>query len=270
MIRRFTLSLALVLGSLLAWGLPRPVQADFAPDEVLAAAKSGLPVLLKTIPTIELARYGFANRQEAAQATLGEPYQVFIMTPTAIEAYRSGRRLSTLLTQTNMWYFLVMVGEEPRTILIVDLMQGEWQAVAIGGLDLPKNLAAGKQALPGLLATRLAASHVTKFVRVPQAHAEFITVESGEEDYVMPVMTRPQSLTIENLRMYTVDEIMTKLRPTVEKNIQLDQDGTQATFGGGSAHADSEQPFYLYGLGLLGALLLSGVTVVVFNLKKRV
>ncbi|MFQ5813456.1 MAG: hypothetical protein ACE5I2_09770 [Anaerolineae bacterium] len=204
------------------------------PDEVLAAAEKELPAFLKAIPSSELAQHGFNSADEVAEATLGEPYEVFTMIPEAIKAYRAGTRLSALLTKTNTWYFPVMVGGEPRTILTVALVEGEWEAVDIGGLELPKNLDRADKALPGLMATRVKGDYTAKFVRVFQLYADFMAVESADGDYLVPIMMNPEAIGVENLKLYTLDEVLPKLGAAVEKIIQLDKDVTDDTLGGGS------------------------------------
>ena len=40
--------------------------------------------------------------------------------------------MSSILTVTDMWYFPVMIQNEIRCILVVDYMDGKWQAVSLG------------------------------------------------------------------------------------------------------------------------------------------
>jgi hypothetical protein len=248
-----------ILGILLALNLPLAARADTPPSEVLAAAQSGLPVFLQSISRADITQFGFKSSQELAAATLGEPYQVFILTPNAIKAYQPGMRLSSLLTMLNRWEFPVMVGGEPRTILTVELMRGKWEAVGIGGLDLPKNLQSARMKLPALAATKTTGSYTTKLVQVLQVNASFIAVESSEGDYLVPTLGRQQSLGLENLKVYTLDEVMPALDTSVQKSIQLSNDLTNATFGGGGGGAAAEQSSKESNLGLLVILLL-GVT----------
>ncbi len=246
----------------LALGAIRTAHADSPPAEVVAAAQNGLPVFLQAISTSNLSQYGFTNAQQLAQAKLGEPFQVFIMSPDNLKTYHAGTRLAGLLTPTTMWYFPVVAEGEPCTILTVDLMQGKWQAVGIGGVTLPKNIDAAKKALPSLAGAKSNEPYSTKFVRVPQVYGEFLAVEFASADYLMPIMTRPQTLALENMKMYTVDEIVSQVRPAAEKNIQLDKDATNATFGGGGAPKQSEPSSYVYIAVLLGVILVGGLALV--------
>jgi len=159
------LGMGLLLGAMLALSLAVEAYAAPPPNDVLAAAEKGLPAFLKAIPKSELERYGFNNQQELSEAILGEPHEVFTMTPEAIKSYQGGARLPDLLSKTNLWFFPVIVAGEPRTILTVALMQGKWEAVDIGGLVLPKNLERVGKGLPDMMGTGVKTAYTTRFVR---------------------------------------------------------------------------------------------------------
>lgn len=251
MIRRGSL-----LGVLLALSLPLAARADSPPSEVLAAAQTGLPVFLKSVSMADVTEFGFRSLQELAGATLGEPYQVYMLTPDALKSYQSGARLTSLLSKLNRWEFPVLIGGEPRTMLTVELMRGKWEAVSMGGLDLPRNLDSARKALPALAATKKAGGYSTKLVQVVQVHASFVALESADGDYLVPIMTRPQTIGLENLKIYALDEVMPGLDTAVQKNIQLEKGSTDDNLAGGGSGAATEQSSQVTNLGLLGILLL--------------
>jgi hypothetical protein len=217
-------------------GLAGTAWADAAPDDVLAAAQSGLPVFLQALPAGELANYGFANAGELAQAALGEPYQVHVLTLAALRAYTPDQRLGALTQPADQWYFPVTVNGAPRTMLIVAKVAERWQAVAIGGTALPKNLALGGQALAGGKAGAQA-----QYVQVRQANADFLWVPAADADYLMPVMASPKALGVQNFELYAAADMVGPLRQRVQENIQLEQNAVNATFGGGGAPAGPPQ-----------------------------
>jgi hypothetical protein len=224
----------------------RPVWAGTpAPGDVVAAAQSGLPALVQALPADELANYGFANAAEAAQATLGEPYQLYVLTAAALQAYTGSQRLSDLTTPVDQWYFPVLVNGDPRTMLIVAKLEGRWQAVAIGGTALPKNLALARQALAGsgagAQAAALAAAGATvRYVQVRQASADLLLVSGADADYLMPVMAHPEALGVQNLELYAAADLAGQLRDRVATNIQREQDAVNNTFGGGAPAGPAE------------------------------
>jgi len=82
----------------------------------------------------------FKDNEELKSAVLGEPYQLYVITPAALKAYRQGDTADSLLTETTCWYFPVLVGATIRSILIVDKMPDGWRAVSLGDARLASKL----------------------------------------------------------------------------------------------------------------------------------
>ncbi|KPJ49841.1 MAG: hypothetical protein AMJ41_02230, partial [candidate division Zixibacteria bacterium DG_27] len=159
----------LALLSLYLLVLPKAAISDQAPPtEVVQAATGGLQPFLRAIPADNLAHYGFSNEAEFAQARLGEPLRVYTIVPDNISNYIPGTDLTSLLTATNLWYFPVLCFGEARTILTVDLVKGEWRAVAIGSSGLAKEVQKLRLRWPS------SDGYEHTFVRVFQAQSDFL------------------------------------------------------------------------------------------------
>jgi hypothetical protein len=133
--RRWGLGLGvwLALGANLLWAQP-------APPEVLNAASNGLPGFLASVSIGNRDLYGFTNDTDLARARLGVPLQVHTITPQALASHPAESTLAPLLSETALWYFPVLVGDDTRAILVVDQMAGEWKAVAVGYAPLAREL----------------------------------------------------------------------------------------------------------------------------------
>ena len=104
-----------------------------APPEVQQAAQKGLSQFLTNIPALGLANQGFTSQEEIKAAALGTPFEMFTITPEALKSYKTGTRLSSLISTTNIWNFPVLVKGSPRTMLQVGVINGRWEGYNFGG-----------------------------------------------------------------------------------------------------------------------------------------
>jgi hypothetical protein len=116
-------SLAMAVNSLTA--------AD-APPEVSAAASNGLPVFLAKVPPAARPLYGFALDADFSQASLGAPLLLHTIKPSALSSNQANDTVSSVVSQTPMWFFPVMMGTEVKAMLVVDRQDNEWKAVSLG------------------------------------------------------------------------------------------------------------------------------------------
>lgn len=133
-------AIALVVGWMA--GVPCLLAAEPAPEAVLQAAAQGLQPYLSKIPAEALEQYGFASGDALPTATLGTPFLLYTLTPAALDQYQEGMTVASLVTPTSMWYFPVLVGGQPRAILVVDKLADKWQAVSLGYAGLAQELGA--------------------------------------------------------------------------------------------------------------------------------
>ena len=113
---------------------------ETAPPEVVSAAKSGLRPFLEKIPAQDLRSYGFEPGAPLDTAYVGIPYRLYELTPSALARFKPGEPVSSVICPTGMWYFPVMIGNEAKAILIVDTLDGSWQAVSLGQAPLAREL----------------------------------------------------------------------------------------------------------------------------------
>lgn len=145
---------ALVLCLLLA---ATTAQAQTPPVD---AARTGLSAMLARLPQDDAAAYGFpAGTDPSAVTLLGEPLRLKTITPTALASYAQGQPLEALLSDTRLWYFPVGVNGSIAAMLVVDVVDGEYQAVSLGYAGLAAALAAplerhasGQTEMPQLVA----------------------------------------------------------------------------------------------------------------------
>lgn len=134
--------------------------APLAQSPPIDAARAGLPAMLARLPQGEATSYGFpAGTDPSAATLLYEPLQLKTITPAALASYAEGQPLEALLSDTRLWYFPVGVNGSLAALLVVDLVDGQYQAVSLGYAGLAAALAAplerhanGQTEMPQLVA----------------------------------------------------------------------------------------------------------------------
>lgn len=186
--------------------------ADTPPAEVQSAAEEGLAHFFSTIPAEELALLGFETSQDVEAATLGAPLEQFTLTSDALTAYASGDALAPLLTSTNSWLFPILVNGEARSVLTVSKIDGQWQGGDIGGAPLAAALQAAETELPAMLQqARAASASTTRFIRIFPIRADFLYVQAGEAEYLMPLMATGSSFNLEADTLLAPDQVVPQL-----------------------------------------------------------
>jgi hypothetical protein len=117
-----------------------PLSTPGVPQEVLEAAQAGLPFFLGKIPPGSQELYGFASTDDLSAARLGAPLQMLMITPSAIDRSSSGTTVSSLVSETSMWFFPIRDESESKAMLVVDRDGGTWKAVSFGYAGLGHEL----------------------------------------------------------------------------------------------------------------------------------
>lgn len=115
-----------------------PVQG--ATQDVLNAAQEGLHVFLSHIPTNAKEDFGFTGNDNLKHVVLGAPYNLYTIAPEALAQYKDRSPVTSILSNTKLWYFPVLLNNKARTILVVDQLDGEWRAVSLGHTYLANTL----------------------------------------------------------------------------------------------------------------------------------
>lgn len=219
----------LVLMALFIMGSFQPAGAA-APTEVQQAAQKGLSHFLSTIPASELANMGLMNQEEVKAATLGTPFEVFTLTPAALDAYQSGQRLAPLVSTTNTWMYPILVHGNPRTLLEVAFINGRWEPGAIGGNFLAPRLIEMQKSSTRLMETQKSSTHSLglrkrpggqhmRFVRIFQVQQDFMLLEAADGDYLYPVIAN-RLLSLSGETLYTPEQVVPQLKEKVKAAIE--------------------------------------------------
>jgi hypothetical protein len=209
-----SLSVLLLIGSLLSFR----IRSSQAASTVEGAAHDALPNILKHIGN-DYQNYGFNDQHEVDTATLTSPYEILALLPEAVHQYHSGQRIANIARQEQWWEFPVVVNGEPRGLLSVVQMNGQWQGVSFGALPLSRQVVR-LQKQPNM--SRVA----IKFVRVPQIHATFALIEQGNQERLIHLASHPrllQGIDKENLTAYSPEEIMPQIDQALREVSQGDQ-----------------------------------------------
>jgi hypothetical protein len=188
---------------------PLTAEARTGPAEVASAAAAGLHSFLDRILGEDGQDYGFTKTDSLDKAYLGDPFNLHTITPDALLNYNNEVPVASILTVTDMWYFPVMIQSEIRCILVVDHMDGKWQAVSLGHANLAKSLDQVRRNWPaenGYNPVLIAVFQAKKFlVMVPEAPEAGLSVLS-------PAQTR---LTAEKTA-----NVLESLKPSVRKALK--------------------------------------------------
>ncbi len=161
--------------------LPGASPADTPPPEAAAAAEAGLVRFLSEIPPEELVNFGFGEGETISGATIGNPWLLYTIRPNALLAASGGTDVGELITPTGLWFFPVILDGSARCILTVDVMDGKWEAVALGRSGLAGELEKISRQWPK------AKGYSPKLVAVYQATAYFFTVPERDSRNLTPL-----------------------------------------------------------------------------------
>ena len=185
------------------------VNAQEAPPGVRMAAEAGLPHFLSLIPTGERSSYGFTKDDVLDQAYLAEPFNLHTIAPPALLGYQPGDSVPALLSKTSLWYFPVMMRDKVRAILVVDQVDGKWQAVSLGYVPLAQQLQGVLQQWP----------------RAKGFHPLLIAVFQAKEHLIMvPEVSSHELISLAPLKpgleMKSAGNILERLKPIVADNLK--------------------------------------------------
>ena len=183
--------------------------AQTAPPEVIRTAEAGVQSFLSRISPEVRESYGFTKSDAFGQVHLGVPFNLYTMTPDALINYSAGSRVISLLSKTNMWYFLVMIDNNVRCILVVDLIDGKWQAVSLGYANLAKALSKVMRRWPK------SKGFNPSLIAVFQANEYLALVPEASSDILISLSPGREELMTEN-----VTDVIERLKPAVREAIK--------------------------------------------------
>ena len=167
----------------------------------------------------DVKNYGFKDEQELARATLGNPYQVFVLSPEAVQAYQPGQHIASILTQEPRLEFPVLVDGQARSLLTVVQLDGRWQIVGFGAFPNSQKLVQ--------LQERLAKTNaVIKLIRFDETWSTFALVEQDNQAMLIHLSSLPglfKEIDRDNLTPYKPQDFMPKVRKAFEERVAAEQ-----------------------------------------------
>jgi len=154
--RLMRMSLVVVLMVLFCSGL----FAEKVPPEVFQAAREG----------VSNSAFGLSTQASLDGFTVNHGFQVYTIPPLPL---LKGSRLSSLLTPSGLWRFVVVKEGQPMSLITVAELNGQWKAVSIGGARLASEIDKVMERWPE------SQGYNHRFVRVYQARADFIEISSN-------------------------------------------------------------------------------------------
>jgi hypothetical protein len=130
------LSLLTLLGSFVL--ATRSLEAVDIPREVSLAATNGLPVFLAMIPPDFKHEYGFPDDADLSTVSLGSPVLMHTIQPAALSSNQVSDTVSSLVSESSMWFFPLLMGSEVRAMMVVDRQGSVWKAVSLGYAPLAR------------------------------------------------------------------------------------------------------------------------------------
>jgi hypothetical protein len=180
-----------------------------APPEVLKAAQEGLQPFLRRVPLEVRGHYGFTRSDDFPQAQLGPAFNLYTMTPQALLTSSAETPVTSLLSQTTLWYFPVMVHGEVRAILVVDQVDGKWQAVSLGYAELARALDRVRQRWPQ------AEGFHPQLIAVFQAKEYLVRVPEHSPNNLMSIFPAGR-----DLMGSKAADVIERLKPVVQEAIR--------------------------------------------------
>ncbi len=159
-------------------------------QNVTSIAKKGIFSLLDSFPYEVLGNLGF-DGVDLSAVYLGKPYRLYKIKIGEISMQAEKgliEDLSSIVEDTGMWYFPVKVDQQIKAFLVVDKVDGQWEAVSIGYSNLTEkmNRFESKWAASGQYSVGLVVSYQTKefLVTIPEMGTNNLTSLDHDDDYL--------------------------------------------------------------------------------------
>jgi len=110
-----------------------------------AAATDSLSTFRELVNAQNYKELGFESPEEVANATLGEPIHVLVVSLNQLRQYEPGSDPNRLLTDFNQIHYPVVVGDQVRSAILVDQVNGKWKAGTFGATNLAKLIATARK-----------------------------------------------------------------------------------------------------------------------------
>ncbi|HEY6872002.1 MAG TPA: hypothetical protein VI298_04645 [Geobacteraceae bacterium] len=194
---------------------------DASFGDLKKAAREGMKAFLRPDRLDYLHYHGFESQADLENAVLGEGFEVFTIPPGKLLDESAPLDLQTLVTSTNSWDFLIVVGKKAKAVVTVGLDGGEWMPLEFGSSELADQLSDFLAAWPASSGYRY------RFIRIPSALSGLI--ELSKEDKVVGIVPLTDFLAMTKGRTTEAfnpsdvrdpKEVLTALRLVVKKSLR--------------------------------------------------
>jgi hypothetical protein len=197
--------------------------ADQPPAEVQTAAQSGLSGLLGSIKPNMLEVFNFSATDNLKECTLGEPFQLRDVSSAAIEKYSAGTSAASMMTETTLWYFPVYCNNELKIFLLVDKVNGVFQAASLGYAPLAVKFRSILSQFPRAKGFHhvLSMNFQTQkyMISIPEESATNLTpltISTGSTGTSLKKSSSSASAGSELLQLQDVSQTVNELRPLIK------------------------------------------------------
>lgn len=124
-----------------ALATPNMAIANDAPsNDVKQVAEKGMRNFLRSDRLDYLHDHGFENQADLDNAVLGEGFEIFTVSLKNILDDAMPRDLQALITPTNQWNFLILVGDKAKAVMTIGLIDGNWVPLEFGSSMLAQEM----------------------------------------------------------------------------------------------------------------------------------
>ncbi len=116
-------------------------QSTTVPTEVLRAATDNFSqYLTNVVPDDGKTFLGFDAKDNLSKATLGTPFQLYNLSADSIRNYRENAPIRSIITESEMWYFPIMIDNTVKMVLYVGKKDNVWMRAGLGSAGLARHL----------------------------------------------------------------------------------------------------------------------------------
>src|SRR5262245_20714656 len=104
------------------------------------ASDQALVTFRKLITKDNYKDLGFNSLEEVLDSRLGNPLTIFFVRLDRLRDYQPGSDPNTLLTDGAQVYYPVLLKEQVRAAIVVEMANGKWKAARLGNAGLAKQI----------------------------------------------------------------------------------------------------------------------------------
>ena len=112
-----------------------------APPDVLKAANDGFTTFLMSAVTEDTKTIiGFSANDDLSAAVLGTPFKLYVLPDDSVINYNGKAALHSIVVESDMWYFPIMINDTVKMMLYVGTKGGAWRRAGLGSAGLAREL----------------------------------------------------------------------------------------------------------------------------------